>query len=427
MENLEQMSIPFGFLVLFLLAGLAFTVIYDQHLRKDQRRTMLEIVGLCCALLVQNYLEDWLAAGDARVLARTVTSIAGYTIRPLVIVMFVRIVSPRRRILPAWILVGVNACVYLTALFSHVAFWIDEENHFRGGPLRFTCLVVSALLLMFLFWLTVTEYRKAPPREMVMPILIITMVSASIWLDGEVHSARQPVTFLTVAMVISCSFYYNWLHMQFAREHEEDLRAQQRIRIVKSQIRPSFMYNTLSAIQELCRKDPGKAAMMTNQFNLYLKENLEFMEQPGLIPFWKELDHTKSYMQIMEERLPNVRAEYGIRDTAFSLPPLSVQPVVENAVRHGLQDREKGVVQVLTHLKEDMHEIVIRDNGAGFNPEGIWEKKTDFIGLGSVKERIESMCGGTLTLESRIGEGTTVTIRIPQEEVKAPETAGKNR
>ena len=411
---MELTWFPFGFFVLFLLAGLTFTVIYDAHLREDRRRTMLVIVALCFALVVQNYLEDWLAAGAARVLARTMMSIIGYAIRPLVIVMFLRIVAPDRKHRGAWIMVGANAAVYLTALFSDIAFYISNDNHFHGGPLRYTCLIVSGVLLIYLLWLTIHEYSKAPGREMVIPILIILMVSLSIWLDGKVGGARQPVTFLTSAMAISSCFYYNWLHMQFVREHEEDLKAHQRIQIVKSQVQPNFVYHTLSAIQELCRSDPEKAAEMTNQFNLYLRENIEFMEMPGLIPLWKELDHTRSYVRIMEARFPNIRVEYGTRDTGFSLPPLTIQPIVENAIRHGIRETPRGVIQVMTRLKDDMHEIVIRDNGTGFDPESIREKKSDYIGLNNVRERIESMCGGTLEVESRAGEGTTVTIRIPE-------------
>ncbi len=426
------MAIPFGFLVLFLLAGLTFTVIYDTYIQPKHRHYMLMIIGLCFALLVQNYLEDWLASGEARVLARTVTSICGYSIRPIVIVMFLHIVEPKWKHSGAWILIGVNTLVYLTALFSPVVFWINKENHFMGGTLfdgflRYTCLIVSGFLLLYLFWLTVHEYNRVSPREMVIPILIILMVGISIWMDGQVGGARQPVTFLTVGMVVSCVLYYIWLHTQFVREHEEDLKAQQRIQIMMSQIRPHFLYNALSAIQVLCHSNPEKAAEVTNQFSLYLRENLDFMEQPGLIPFWKELDHTKTYVKIEETRFPNIRVEYGINDSAFSLPPLTLQPIVENAIRHGIRIRSEGIVQVLTQQKDDMHEITVRDNGTGFDPESIQEQKSDHIGLRNVKERIESMCGGTLTLESRIGEGTTVVIRIPVQDEKQHETNRENQ
>ena len=424
---MEQMMVQFGYLILLLLAGLTFTVIYDTYIIPKHRRIMLAIIGLCFALIIQNYLEDWLSAGESRILARTMTSMLGYILRPMVIVMFLHIVEPKWRHRPAWALIGVNTALYLTPLFSSIVFKITEDNHYMGGPLRYTCLMISGTLMVYLFWLTVHVYGRTSVKEIVIPVLIILIVAVSIYLDGTVGGNRQPVTFLTVGMVIGCVLYYIWLHMQFVREHEEDLKAQQRIQIMMSQIRPHFLYNSLSAIQVLCHSDPEKAAEVTNQFSLYLRENLDFMEQPGLIPFWKELDHTKTYVKIEETRFPNIRVEYGINDAAFSVPPLSLQPMVENAIRHGVRIRQEGIVQVLTQRKEDMHEIIVRDNGTGFDPEGIWEKKSDHIGLRNVKERIESMCGGTLTIDSRIGEGTTITIRIPVRDDDIQETGSERR
>ena len=424
---MEQMMVQFGYLILLLLAGLTFTVIYDTYIIPKHRRIMLAIIGLCFALIIQNYLEDWLSSGEPRILARTMTSMLGYILRPMVIVMFLHIVEPKWRHRPAWALIGVNTALYLTPLFSSIVFKITEDNHYMGGPLRYTCLMISCTLMVYLFWLTVHVYGRTSVKEIVIPVLIILIVAVSIYLDGTVGGNRQPVTFLTVGMVIGCVLYYIWLHMQFVREHEEDLKARQRIQIMMSQIRPHFLYNSLSAIQVLCHSDPEKAAEVTNQFSLYLRENLDFMEQPGLIPFWKELDHTKTYVKIEETRFPNIRVEYGINDAAFSVPPLSLQPMVENAIRHGVRIRQEGIVQVLTQRKEDMHEIIVRDNGTGFDPEGIWEKKSDHIGLRNVKERIESMCGGTLTIDSRIGEGTTITIRIPARDDDIQETGSERR
>ena len=424
---MEQMMVQFGYLILLLLAGLTFTVIYDTYIIPKHRRIMLAIIGLCFALIIQNYLEDWLSSGESRILARTMTSMLGYILRPMVIVMFLHIVEPKWRHRPAWALIGVNTALYLTPLFSNIVFKITEDNHYMGGPLRYTCLVISCTLMVYLFWLTVHVYGRSSIKEIVIPILIILIVAVSIYLDGTVGGSRQPVAFLTVGMVIGCVLYYIWLHMQFVREHEEDLKARQRIQIMMSQIRPHFLYNSLAAIQVLCHSNPEKAAEVTNQFSLYLRENLDFMEQPGLIPFWKELDHTKTYVKIEETRFPNIRVEYGINDAAFSVPPLSLQPMVENAIRHGVRIRQEGIVQVLTQRKEDMHEIIIRDNGTGFDPEGIWEKKSDHIGLRNVKERIESMCGGTLTIDSRIGEGTTITIRIPVRDDDIQETGSEKR
>ena len=406
---------------LFLLAGLTFTVFYDPYIRSSQRKTLLVIIGLCVSLIVQNLVEFALASGEPRWLERTLAAVFGYSVRPAIIVLFFPIVAPKRRCGPAWALVGVNGAVHMTALFSHVCFWIDDNNHFRGGPLRNTCLAVSGLLLAYLLYLTVHEYSKASKKANTIPILIIVMILFAIWIDYRSSETDHRVTCLTVSMVVSCVFYYIWLHMQFVREHEEDLKARQRIRIMMSQIQPHFLYNTLSTIQVLCHMDPDRAADITNQFSLYLRQNLDSLSQPGLIPFRKELEHTKTYAKIEETRFRNIRVEYLIEDGDFSLPPLTVQPIVENAIRYGVRIREEGVVRVSTKRTEDCHEITVHDNGVGFDVKTLEELDESHIGIRNVRERIESMCGGSLLIDSRMGEGTTVMIRIPIRE------AGKQR
>lgn len=80
-------------------------------------------------------------------------AIYGYTIRPAILVLFLCLIAPGSRREWAWALVGVNAAVHCTALFSHICFWIDAENHYQDGPLEHFCLWVSAIL--FAYWLTV--------------------------------------------------------------------------------------------------------------------------------------------------------------------------------------------------------------------------------------------------------------------------------
>ena len=117
-------------------------------------------------------------------------------------------------------------------------------------------------------------------------------------------------------------------------------------------------------------------------------------------------------------RFENVRVDYHIEDRDFALPPLVVQPLVENAIRHGVRVREEGIVRVQTYRESGFHVILIQDNGVGFEPDTIEHLEGHHIGIRNVRERVESMCGGSLTIESRPGGGTAVTICIPQKEGK---------
>ena len=105
--------------------------------------------------------------------------------------------------------------------------------------------------------------------------------------------------------------------------------------------------------------------------------------------------------------------EYDISDSDFSLPPLTIQPMVENAIRHGVRIRKEGIVRVIVKRDMNYHVICIQDNGQGFDPNEVETDGGNHIGIRNVRERIESMCKGTLMIDSQIGTGTTVTIRIP--------------
>ena len=124
----------------------------------------------------------------------------------------------------------------------------------------------------------------------------------------------------------------------------------------------------------------------------------------------------RAYADIERVRFPNIRVEYEIEDSGFSLPPLSVQPIVENAIRHGVRIREEGVIRVSARRTEGGHEVVIADNGVGFDVAAAAQDEGTHIGLKNVQERIETMCGGSVTVDSRLGEGTTVTLFIPERE-----------
>lgn len=397
---------------LVLVLILTFAVHLDKYLDKRQKKVMDIICVLVFTLILQNYLENWLSLNARGTLPRTLAAIYGYAVRPAILAMFLYIVRPGKRFRLVWILIGINAAIYLTALFSPMAFSIARE-HYEKGPLGQTCLIVSALLFIYLFCLTVRVFHPQKRRETWIPIIVTVVIGAAVALDYTVEYNNQPVSFLTIGIVISCVFYYIWLHLQFVREHEDGLRAAQRIQIMRTQIQPHFLYNTIATFKALCRKNPEQAADVADKFGMYLRQNLNSLDVSGRIPFEKELQHTKLYADIEMVRFDNIRMEYDIRDGDFTVPPLTLQPMVENAIRHGVRSRKEGVVRVLTRKSTAGHEIVIQDNGKGFDPKEAETQEGIHLGIRNVRERIESMCGGTLTIQSTEEVGTTVTITIP--------------
>ena len=396
------------------LIGLFITVQIDPYIRRRDRRIMLLIAALILCLILQN-LIDYRLLRTVMPTARTVVAVVGYTVRPVILLLFGYILSDRKNHRVSWILVGINTLVHLTAFFSPICFCYYPDQTFYRGPLGLTCHLVSALLLIKLLYLTLKKGSEERWGQVWIPLINAGLIAAATVADTFLSNGDIPLTFLTITMVSTSLFYYIWLHLQFVREHEHDLMAEQRIRIMMSQIRPHFLYNTLATIRALCRKDPEMAAETTEKLGSYLRQNLDSLGHDGLIPFDKELEHTKIYAEIEQVRFDTIRIEYDIRDNGFSVPSLTLQPLVENAIRHGVRVRAEGLIRVSTQRTADGHEIVVEDNGKGFDMRELNELDESHIGIRNVKERLEKLCGGTLTIDSRPGEGTRAVIFVPAE------------
>ena len=407
---MAQLSVlPAAVLLLMLL----LTVRLDTYLSRERMRVMMAIIVLVFILLLQDYWDNRLSLANTYTPMRIPLSVLGYALRPVILVMFLYIVKPDGRYRAAWVLIAANTAVYLTAFFTDIAFHFTPGGHFSPGPLHHTCTAVSAVLFAWLFYLTMRQFRPSVRKESWIPILVTVIIAGAVAMDFTVIFNEQPVSFLTMAIAISCVFYYIWLHLQFVREHEAGLRAEQRIQMMKTQIQPHFLFNTLNTIRAVYSMNPPLADRTLEKFSKYLRQNLDAMEQPDLIPFSREMEHTRLYADIEMLRFPQIRIEYRIDDEDFLIPALSVQPLVENAIRHGVRSKEEGIVTVSSRRDEGAHVVEIRDNGEGFDPGAQGRPGETHIGIANVRGRVEQLCGGSLEVESEAGKGTTVTLRIP--------------
>ena len=401
-----------------LLLALLLTVWLDAYLSAERKRVMGVIIVLVFSLILQNYMDNRLSLAEVYNALRIPVSIYGYAIRPVILVMFLYIVKPRGRYRVAWAMVGANAAVYLTAFFSNIAFYFSSNGHFHAGPLRHTCTLISAVLYAWLFWLTMRQFRPLQRRESWIPILVTALIGGAAIMDFTVAFIEQPVAYLTMAIAISCVFYYTWLHLQFVREHEDALVTGQRVQQMLSQIKPHFLHNALTLIIDLCDTAPQKAKEATVEFSRYLRGNMESIDRTGPISFEKELEHTKLYLDIEQMRFAgDLQVRYDIACTGFSLPALTVEPLAENAVRHGVREKPdgRGTVVIATRETPDGYEITVTDDGPGFDPDRLPEDGQMHVGIANVRERLRQIVDGSLEYRSAPGEGTAAIIRIPKQ------------
>ena len=188
---------------------------------------------------------------------------------------------------------------------------------------------------------------------------------------------------------------------------------------LKEQIKPHFVFNCLTSIQSAYKEDTDKGEKMITMFSKHLRNNLQSSSY-GLVPFETELSNILNYV-----KLENARKEREIdllldlEETNFSLPPLSLEPFIENAVKHSqIEAKEDGYIELSTHRDERHIIITVVDNGVGFDAKKI---SASSIGLSNAKERLALILGAKTRIESEIGKGTKIRISIPfskQEENK---------
>ena len=188
-----------------------------------------------------------------------------------------------------------------------------------------------------------------------------------------------------------------------------------RIATMISQIQPHFIYNTLGTIEQLCITEPKEASKLVRNFSLYLRGNFGELDNAKPITFSQEMNHVKHYTDIEQVRFPDMTIQYDLRSVEFLLPALSVQPLVENAIKHGLMGLEEGgIVTISAYETKEYYVVEVTDDGVGFDMNAGYDE-TKHVGIKNIRGRIEAMCGGSLTIESEIGKGTKATIRIPKE------------
>ena len=220
------------------------------------------------------------------------------------------------------------------------------------------------------------------------------------------------------------------LALEIDRYNKENLKVQKdlydaEVQIMVSQIRPHFMYNALTSIAMMCELDPMTAKKATIAFADYLRGNMDSLKQTRPVPFTTELEHLKNYLYIEKLRFDYLlNIEYDIQATDFELPLLSIQPLVENAVKHGVgMKKGGGTVKISSVEKESAFEVIISDDGVGFDMNA--PKKDDgrsHVGMENTRKRLKEMCGAEIIIESEVGKGTTARVIIPKKEGKNEDT-----
>ncbi|QJD84623.1 ATP-binding protein [Cohnella herbarum] len=194
------------------------------------------------------------------------------------------------------------------------------------------------------------------------------------------------------------------------------------IAFLRSQINPHFLYNTLNSIAELCVEEPHQAEELTLQLSQYLRSSINFNQLDSLTPLDNELELVEAYVNIEKARFgARLHMEYDVdADLEIEIPPLILQPLVENAIRHGLMSNSRGGQVKLSVQKNERQEVSfsVEDNGCGMNIRKVEELLSPDgskrgVGLWNISQRLKLLYGKSLHIESVEGRGTKVVFDIP--------------
>lgn len=308
----------------------------------------------------------------------------------------------------------VHFILIVVNLFVPVYYYIDANNIYHRSSMFLLAECFGLLFAAMTFVLCFVNRNSLTKSEFYAAVVYIAFPVVGLIVMAW-HIGVYP---LLIATSLSVSVMFCILLRGHIREYIEKRNelTEMRRRVMLSQIQPHFIYNTLGAIQELCVVDPPEAERAVGMFSKYLRRNFDSLSVHGPVPFTEEVEHIKNYVEIEKIRFGDrLNVVYDFETLDFSVPVLSVQPLVENAVKYGVTKKENG--GTVTLKTEDLGSSVrlsVIDDGVGFDPKAPLSTDRSHIGLETAKKRFLLYSGATFDLKSEIGKGTAITVILPK-------------
>lgn len=315
---------------------------------------------------------------------------------------------------------AVSAVLNIMSVYNGTLFYIDATGTFTYTDL-YMIVNLFDLSIIFTQIIYVLKYRKTLTRRgtfILLTFSIFPLAAMPLQLFWDTTPKCMATTMSLIALYM---LFQGELTRQLAEKKKELAEKERqlgesRIATMISQIQPHFIYNTLGTIEQLCLEQPERASKLVHDFSLYLRGNFSQIDNAALIGISRELEHVRHYADIEQTRFPDMTIRFDLHSSEFLLPALTIQPLVENAIKHGLMKLESGGTVTIRTFETDGHYCVsVVDDGVGFDPS-VLRDETKHIGIRNIRGRLEAMCNGTLMIDSAPGKGTTALIRIPKED-----------
>ena len=311
---------------------------------------------------------------------------------------------------------GLSAVLFVLLVitqFTDAIYYFTPDNQFIRGK-WYSVLIIPMIALIVLNLIEVILKRKKLDKKYfvafiiyLLPLLIVMTLQAFV----------SVFLLIVIAVSISALSMFGIIMADQVEQHLSQQReiADQRASITVLQMRPHFVYNTMTSIYYLCEQDAKKAQQVTLDFTTYLRKNFNAITGRDPIPFKEELEHTRAYLAVVQAQFEdNLSVVFDTPHILFRLPPLTLQPLLENAVKYGLNPDAIEPLHILvkTEKTDDGSVITVTDNGPGISNDDNGEPH---LALNNIRERLATI-NATLTILPNETGGTTIRIFIPQKD-----------
>ena len=317
---------------------------------------------------------------------------------------------------------AVITCIFAACINSRYFYWLDAEGEENYRLWAHTIAFLMASMGTLVSVVTLIKNRRVLGRINFI-LLIFYIITPELFVLHDLVHYTCFNYLITAFYVVILYIHVDLRGKELLAEKETQIVRQEKeltelnTQIMLSQMQPHFLYNTLTTISSLCYIDGAeKAKEVVDKFSDYFRANLDSLGKEKYISFTKELEHIENYLWIEGVRFGDaLHVDYDIQASDFRLPSLSVQPLVENAVKHGIRGKKGGgTVRIGTRETETEYLVIVADDGAGYDGGSLPDDGRSHTGLESIRKRLAQLCGGSCDIQSEVGKGTTATVHIPK-------------
>lgn len=394
-----------SYMTLMLLTGLAIILIVNRKTKIEGAQTAGTIMLLVFLLTVCDFVEKYVVENSLPLKILYVKTSLTYWLHPLLVILELHLVAPiKRKWLHALVLVPYFLdciAVFINIFHAGIVYKFDAEYNFTGGSLHFLPAVTVIFYITMLGLYSIGIMANGDLSKSIIVIFMVISTSITVYLEysGTIVGHVNEVAAMDIVI------YYFYLSAIFHGEVQQKLNdsklelEHRNNELLMAQIQPHFINNSLMAIQARCIDYPEIYESLKN-FSRYLRSHFDQIGNPKPVTFEQELKNIKAYLALEKMNFGDrLEVEYDIESEDFLIPSLTVEPLVENAVRHAIAAREfGGTVRIIQRDEESGVIIEVHDIGKGTLNLTDKQEKRRGIGVRNVRARLAVDGKGMLEL-----------------------------